>query len=235
MYKDFVELINMGNTFMVLNNNFNSLFTKKMQIVMIGLDGAGKTTILYRLSLKEDIHTTLPTTAFNVETIRPFKNLKFMVWDTAGNDTLRPLWKTYTRKSDAMIFVVDSSDEERFDEARVELDHILSCSDSRGIPILILANKQDLSESVTPVELSQKLELDNLNNSINWNLHPTSGRFGDGLQDAMIQLAEMIETNRKQLKRARSGSGSRTYSTGSGGGTSTVSARFQNIEASKFV
>lgn len=206
-----------------------------MQIAMIGLDGAGKTTILYRLSLKKDIHSTLPTTAFNVETIHPIKNLKFMVWDTAGNDTFRPLWKTYVRKSDAMIFVVDSSDEERFDEARVELDNILSCSDSNGIPILILANKQDLIESVTAVDLSQKLELDNLSNSINWQLHPTSGRFGDGLQDAMIQLGGMIEANRKrlsQLKRTRSGSGSGTNVSKD---SPNNNVRFQTIQASKFI
>jgi len=219
----------MGNSIMhSINNNFNNLFTKKLQIVMLGLDNSGKTTLLYRMKLKENIHETTPTTAFNVETIRPFKNLKFVVWDTAGHDDVRPLWRAYIRKSDAMIFVIDSSDLERFDEARVELDQILTSKDSYGIPLLILANKQDLDNSISTLELAKKLDLDSLKATVNWHMHPTSGRYGDGLQEALLQLSDMITKKRKK-------SGQWNKRTTSGGTNDSEKPRFERIEASKFV
>ena len=215
----------MGNTLLhTLNNNFSNLFSKKLQIVMLGLDNSGKTTILYRMKLKEDINKTTPTAAFNVETIRPIKNLKFLVWDTAGHAPVRPLWRAYIRKSDAMIFVIDSSDPARFDEARVELDGILSSRDSGGIPLLILANKQDLNTSVPPLELARHLELDSLKSTVDWHMHPTSGRFGEGLEDALVQLSVMITRNKKMNTSSRR-TGSLTASTN----------RFETIEASKFI
>ncbi|XP_042639483.1 ADP-ribosylation factor-like 17-like [Orycteropus afer afer] len=81
----------MGNVFEKL---FKSLFGKKeMRILMVGLDAAGKTTILYKLKLGE-IVTTIPTIGFNVETVE-YKNISFTVWDVGGQDKIRPLWRHY--------------------------------------------------------------------------------------------------------------------------------------------
>ena len=223
----------MGNSVLhSVNNNVDNLFKKKLQIVMLGLDNSGKTTLLYRMKHKQDIHKTKPTTAFNVETISVFKNIKFMMWDTAGHDDVRPLWRAYVRKSDAMIFVIDSSDSSRFDEARVELDSILSSTESHGIPLLILANKQDLETSVSTIELSRKLDLDSLNNSVNWHMHPTSGRYGEGVQDALVQLAEMISKHRKIVASSTS---TRRKSNGTNNNNVAMTPRFEKIEASKFI
>ena len=195
----------MGNTAGLFYNNCNNLFNKRLQIVMIGLDGAGKTTILYRLKHNKEARSIVPTTAFNVETISPHKNLKLLLWDTAGTDITRPLWKTYCRKADGIIFVVDSTDFKRLDEAKVELEEVLNIKGSEGVPLLILANKQDLKDSVSPIILARKLELDSLENSVNWHMHPTSGRHGDGLQEAMLQFAGMIRANRKFSEKNSSG------------------------------
>jgi len=71
---------------------FNGLWGKKeMRILMVGLDAAGKTTILYKLKLGE-IVTTIPTIGFNVETVE-YKNISFTVWDVGGQDKIRPLWR----------------------------------------------------------------------------------------------------------------------------------------------
>lgn len=193
-----------------------------MQVAIIGLDGAGKTTILYRLKLNENVHTTVPTAAFNVDTVR-FKNLKFLVWDTAGTADLRPLWKAYIRKADGIVFVVDSADTKRFDEAKIELDEILASRESQGVPLIILANKQDRKDAVSPIYLSHELELESLDYSVNWHLHPTAGRYGDGLHDAMIQLAKMVTENKKGSKRSRSET------------TNIGTASFETIEHSKFI
>ncbi|XP_069916664.1 ADP-ribosylation factor 2 isoform X4 [Oryctolagus cuniculus] len=83
--------VTMGNVFEKL---FKSLFGKKeMRILMVGLDAAGKTTILYKLKLGE-IVTTIPTIGFNVETVE-YKNISFTVWDVGGQDKIRPLWRHY--------------------------------------------------------------------------------------------------------------------------------------------
>ena len=66
---------------------------KEMRILMVGLDAAGKTTILYKLKLGEVV-TTIPTIGFNVETVE-YKNISFTVWDVGGQDKIRPLWRHY--------------------------------------------------------------------------------------------------------------------------------------------
>merc|ERR1712126_464283 len=75
-----------------------------MRILMVGLDAAGKTTILYKLKLGE-IVTTIPTIGFNVETVE-YKNISFTVWDVGGQDKIRPLWRHYFQNTDGLIFVV---------------------------------------------------------------------------------------------------------------------------------
>ncbi|WP_411025175.1 ADP-ribosylation factor-like protein, partial [Salmonella sp. s54836] len=92
---------------------------KEMRILMLGLDAAGKTTILYKLKLGQSV-TTIPTVGFNVETVN-YKKIKFNVWDVGGQDKIRPLWRHYYTGTQGLIFVVDSADRERVDEARVEL------------------------------------------------------------------------------------------------------------------
>jgi small GTP-binding protein len=93
---------------------------------MVGLDAAGKTTILYKLMLGEVV-TAIPTIGFNVETVE-YKNIKFTVWDVGGQDTIRPLWVHYYQNTDAIIFVVDSQDTraDRIQEAHDEIHNLMN-------------------------------------------------------------------------------------------------------------
>lgn len=93
-------------------------------IVLVGLDAAGKTTILYKLKLGE-IVTTIPTIGFNVETVE-YKNICFTVWDVGGQDKIRLLWRHYFQNTQGLIFVVDSNDRERIGEAQKELQNMVS-------------------------------------------------------------------------------------------------------------
>merc|ERR1711965_1170471 len=97
---------------------------REMRILMVGLDAAGKTTILYKLKLGEVV-TTIPTIGFNVETVE-YKNISFTVWDVGGQDKIRPLWRHYYQNTQGLIFVVDSNDRDRVDAARDELHRMLS-------------------------------------------------------------------------------------------------------------
>merc|ERR1711997_1290572 len=117
----------MGLTF---SRVFDRLFGKKeMRILMVGLDAAGKTTILYKMKLGEVV-TTIPTVGFNVETVE-YKNISFTVWDVGGQHKIRKLWRHYYQGTHGLIFVVDSSDRDRIEDAREELDNILGDDEMR--------------------------------------------------------------------------------------------------------
>ena len=104
--------------------------TKEMRILMVGLDAAGKTTILYKMKLGEVVNT-IPTIGFNVETV-DYKNISFNVWDVGGQDKIRLLWRHYYQNTQGLIFVVDSNDRDRIDDARAR-SHDLPKADRQQI------------------------------------------------------------------------------------------------------
>lgn len=131
---------------------------QSLHIVVIGLDSAGKTSLLYRLKLQEFVET-IPTKGFNMERIKmSMGNSKtnataFQVWDVGGQEKLRPLWKSYTRRTDGLVFVVDAAEHERMEEAKVELHRITRLAENQGVPVLVLANKQDLDGALSASEV----------------------------------------------------------------------------------
>jgi ADP-ribosylation factor protein 1 len=149
--------------------------------IQVGLDYAGKTTILYRLQLGEVV-TTLPTIGYSVETIN-YRNLSLTAWDLCAQESMRPLVRhcacaasTYRPvfaedkkiecrtgyenvKIQAVIFVVDSTDLDRLDEARCEMQHVLTEEVLAGVPILVYANKQDLPNAMSTNTLINALGL----------------------------------------------------------------------------
>ncbi|CAF3185440.1 unnamed protein product [Rotaria socialis] len=177
----------MGNVFA---NLFKNLFGKKeMRILMVGLDAAGKTTILYKLKLGE-IVTTIPTIGFNVETVE-YKNISFTVWDVGGQDKIRPLWRHYFQNTQGLIFAVDSNDRERVGEARDELQRMLAEDELREAVLLICANKQDLPNAMNAAEITDKLGLHSLRNR-NWYIQATCATSGDGLYEDNILMMSVI-------------------------------------------
>ncbi|XP_030016845.1 ADP-ribosylation factor 1 [Sphaeramia orbicularis] len=174
----------MGNVFAQL---FGSFFGKKeMRILMVGLDAAGKTTILYKLKLGEVV-TTIPTIGFNVETVE-YKNISFTVWDVGGQDKIRPLWRHYFQNTQGLIFVVDSNDRERVAESREELHRMLGEDELRDAVLLVFANKQDLPNAMNAAELTDKLQLHNLKDR-HWFIQATCATSGDGLFEGLEWLS----------------------------------------------
>merc|ERR1711935_1047680 len=110
---------------------------EEKKIVMVGLDAAGKTTVLYKLQLGEVV-TTVPTIGFNVETVE-YKNISFTVWDVGGQDKIRPLWRHYFQNTQGLIFVVDSNDRERIQESHDELHRMLNEDELRDAVLLVFA------------------------------------------------------------------------------------------------
>merc|ERR1719342_715592 len=179
--------VTMGNMFASL---FKGLFGKKeMRILMVGLDAAGKTTILYKLKLGE-IVTTIPTIGFNVETVE-YKNISFTVWDVGGQDKIRPLWRHYFQNTQGLIFVVDSNDKERVSESKEELHKMLEEDELRDACLLVFANKQDLPNAMAPGELTEKLGLNSLRNR-RWYIQSTCATQGTGLYEGLDWLSSEL-------------------------------------------
>jgi len=157
--------------------------------LMVGLDAAGKTTILYKLKLGE-IVTTIPTIGFNVETVE-YKNISFTVWDVGGQDKIRTLWRHYFQNTQGLIFVIDSNDRERLEEAREEMHKMLQEDELREAILLVFANKQDLPNAMNAAELTDKLGLHNLRNR-QWYIQATCATQGHGLYEGLDWLSAQL-------------------------------------------
>jgi ADP-ribosylation factor protein 1 len=156
---------------------------------MLGLDAAGKTTILYQLKLGEYVQT-IPTIGFNVETIK-YKSIRFDCWDAGGQEKFRRLWHHYCQNSQALIFVIDSSDVERLPEAKSELQRIVKELPPEQIALLVLANKQDMPSALPLAEIAQRLELDSLGN-YKYHIEPTCATTGTGLYEGLDWLVDNL-------------------------------------------
>uniref|UniRef100_A0A673GDI6 ADP-ribosylation factor n=1 Tax=Sinocyclocheilus rhinocerous TaxID=307959 RepID=A0A673GDI6_9TELE len=175
-------------TEITLQNVFTFVFSY-MFYFSVGLDAAGKTTILYKLKLGE-IVTTIPTIGFNVETVE-YKNICFTVWDVGGQDKIRPLWRHYFQNTQGLIFVVDSNDRERVAESAEELSKMLQEDELRDAVLLVFANKQDLPNAMAVSELTDKLGLQSLR-SRTWYVQATCATQGTGLYEGLDWLSNEL-------------------------------------------
>lgn len=183
------------------------------------------TAILYKLKLDQDV-TTIPTVGFNVETVT-YKNTKFNVWDVGGQDKIRPLWRHYfsgmlcietkhyiqfCRRTDngfrlgtqGLIFVIDSNDRERMEEAKTELSRIIQDREMKDALLLVFANKQDIKGgtltllngqyfplltghlALRPKEVSDVLQLNSIAKNHTWKVEPSCATTGEGIFEGLV-------------------------------------------------
>ncbi|XP_057967853.1 ADP-ribosylation factor 1 isoform X2 [Malania oleifera] len=170
---------------------FSSLFgNREARILVLGLDNAGKTTILYRLQMGEVV-STIPTIGFNVETVQ-YNNIKFQVWDL-GCLCHRPYWRCYFPNTQAIIYVVDSSDTDRLIIAKDEFHAILEEEELKGAVVLIFANKQDLPGALDDAAVTEALELHKIKNR-QWAIFKTSAIKGEGLFEGLDWLSNTLKS-----------------------------------------
>ncbi|KAJ3427127.1 adp ribosylation factor-related [Anaeramoeba flamelloides] len=175
----------MGNW---LSTLFNSNKTHK--ILILGLDNAGKTTILYYLAMNEIVYTC-PTIGSNCEELE-YKNVKFKCWDVGGQDKLRRTWSAYYPETSAVIFVVDSSDHSRLETTRKEIFNVLNNKELEGCCCLIFANKTDKKTSLEPKELIRALKLNEIQNHC-WAIRPCCALTGKGLKEGWSWMTNKIK------------------------------------------
>ncbi len=173
-----------------ISSLISKIFTKPMRVVMVGLDAAGKTSILYNLKLGE-VYQGIPTIGFNVETIK-CGNLTFNVWDIGGGCKIRLLWRHYFQGSHAMVFVFDSQDRERSELAAEELHRLSREMDEDGLAtILVFANKQDGENHMSMEEIKKILHPQDLKQK-NWHIQPCSTQKAEGLYEGLEWVGNVL-------------------------------------------
>lgn len=119
------------------------------------------------------------------------KNVKFQVWDLAGQKGIRPYWRSYYPDTKAVIFVIDSSDKEKLATAKEELTLILEEEELKDAPLLVFANKQDVEGALNQGEIVNEMGL-TVNKTRQWAVYPCSAVKGTGLEDGMTWLVDNL-------------------------------------------
>lgn len=162
---------------------------KEMRILLLGLDNAGKTTILKRFN-GEDINEISPTLGFNIKTIE-HRGYSLNIWDVGGQKSLRSYWRNYFESTDGLVWVVDSADRMRMEACKDELAKLLQEERLAGATLLVLANKQDMPNAISPKEISDILELDQIKTH-HWIVVGVSAVTGEKLLNAVDWLIDDI-------------------------------------------
>ncbi|CAD6570917.1 MAG: hypothetical protein ASARMPRED_004071 [Alectoria sarmentosa] len=163
---------------------------KEMRILMLGLDNAGKTTIVKRL-MNEDVKTVSPTLGFIIKTIDYEGSYRLNIWDVGGQKTLRTYWRNYFEKTDALIWVVDATDRLRITDCRQELGSLLLEEVDRlmGATLLVFANKTDVGGCMTDDEIGKGLQLDAIKTH-KWTVLRCSAITGENLQEGLAWVVQ---------------------------------------------
>ena len=185
---------------------------KEVRLLMLGLDNAGKTTILKKFN-GEDINEIAPTLGFNIKTL-DHRGFKLNIWDVGGQKSLRSYWRNYFEATDGLIWVVDSADKRRLEDCKRELQALLGEERLLGATLLVFANKQviqgqikcddlsscdqslldtaqDLPGSLSPEEIRNVLELEKIKTH-HWQIVACSAVTGNNLLEGVDWILEDI-------------------------------------------
>jgi len=132
-----------------------------MELTLIGLQNSGKTTIVNVIATGQYNEDMIPTVGFNMKKVTK-GNVSIKLWDIGGQPRFRSMWERYCRGVNAIVFVVDSADSEKFEQAKKELQDLVSKPQLQGIPLLVLGNKNDLAEAVLADELVKIIGLEEI-------------------------------------------------------------------------
>jgi ADP-ribosylation factor protein 1 len=184
----------MQSIFKAVNDWWNPV---KVKVVVLGLDAAGKTTMIYKLKSKfGEVVTTIPTIGFNVETVE-ISNTELICWDVGGCDKIRPLWRHFTKDAKAVVYVVDSNDRDRLDDGFNELYPFFKEDDLLTVPLLVFANKQDLPNAMTVQEIIAKSKLGEFRDR-KWLVQASVMTTGIGIREGFSWLRSVLANEKPE-------------------------------------
>eukprot|EP01018_Ginkgo_biloba_P032426 Gb_00708 [translate_table: standard] len=195
--------------FSLLYGLWKYIFSKtEFHVLILGIDKAGKTTLLEKLktmySESEGLppDRIVPTVGLNIGRAEA-SNSKLVFWDLGGQLGLRSIWEKYYEEAHAVMYVVDAACQSRFEDTKSALEKILRHEDLKGAPILIVANKQDLSDAVSAEELARYLDLKELDERP-YMYEAISAYDGLGIREGVNWLVDVMKrTKRSELLRHR--------------------------------
>ncbi|XP_026573463.1 ADP-ribosylation factor-like protein 2 [Pseudonaja textilis] len=164
---------------------------RELRLLMLGLDNAGKTTILKKFN-GDEIDTISPTLGFNIKTLE-HRGFKLNMWDVGGQKSLRSYWRNYFESTDGLIWVVDSADHQRMEDCKKELETLLVEERLAGATLLIFANKQDLPGALSPSAIQEALDLDSIQTH-HWCIRGCSAYTGENLLAGIDWLLDDISS-----------------------------------------
>uniref|UniRef100_A0A3B3YSY6 ADP-ribosylation factor-like protein 3 n=1 Tax=Poecilia mexicana TaxID=48701 RepID=A0A3B3YSY6_9TELE len=168
---------------------------QEVRLLLLGLDNAGKTTLLKQLAAEDISHIT-PTQGFNIKSVQS-SGFKLNVWDIGGQRKIRPYWRNYFENTDVLIYVIDSSDRKRFEETSLELAELLEEEKLAAVPLLVFANKQDLMTASPASELAESLNLHTIRDRM-WQVQACSALTAEGVQ---VNTVCHANTNKQRSRR----------------------------------
>lgn len=127
---------------------------------------------------------------FNVETVA-YNNIRIQCWDIGGQSSIRPYWRCYYPNTNGVIYVVDSSDRDRIEDSKKELQQLLEEDELKGVTLLVFANKMDLPNAMTAAEVSQGLGLTDIRNR-QWAIFQSSAVQGVGITEGLDWLVSVL-------------------------------------------
>ncbi len=161
---------------------------RELRILVLGLDNAGKTTIVKKLK-GERVDTISPTLGFDISTMA-FGGYSLNLWDVGGQQTIRAYWRNYFEQTDGIIWVVDSADVTRLSDCRTELENLLDEERLAGASLLILANKQDLPDALHSGLIAKHLGLNSVvGKNRHWRVAPSRATSGNAEADSQLRAS----------------------------------------------
>jgi len=162
----------------------------EFKVIIVGLNNAGKTTTLYKLLLDEVVVTT-PTVGANVEEV-VYNNVRFLMWDIGGQESLRSTWYTYYSNTQAVIMVVDSTERDRMSITKEEIFKMISHENLKNAVLLVFANKQDLKGAMTVAEVSNALGLSGIKDH-EFHIQACCALTGEGLRPGLNWILSQLK------------------------------------------
>eukprot|EP00658_Telonema_sp_P-2_P035717 TRINITY_DN25932_c0_g1_i2.p1 TRINITY_DN25932_c0_g1~~TRINITY_DN25932_c0_g1_i2.p1 ORF type:complete len:197 (-),score=43.37 TRINITY_DN25932_c0_g1_i2:317-907(-) len=191
--------------FSLLSGLWDYLFkSTQYQILLVGLDNAGKSTFLEQLKRNYSSAPIVPfekippTVGLNIAQLN-FEKANLLVWDLGGQRALRGIWEKYSGSAHAIIYMLDASDRPRFLEAREAFGALLGREDAQGAAVLVLANKYDLADVALPDEVQETLQLVDLHETCVCRLQPVSARTGEGIDMALKWLYDTLSRGERNV------------------------------------
>ncbi|KAF7127194.1 hypothetical protein RHSIM_Rhsim11G0152700 [Rhododendron simsii] len=136
-------------------------FKQEMELSLIGLQNAGKTSLVNVIATGGYSEDMIPTVGFNMRKVTK-GNVTIKMWDLGGQPRFRSMWERYCRAVSAIVYVMDAADQDNLPVARSELHDLLSKPSLSGIPLLVLGNKSDKPEALTKQALTDEMDLNGI-------------------------------------------------------------------------